>query len=86
MSWQKKYAQQVGEVVITGSFGDAWCMCVIMMMVKWPLLTWGDNEGDHARPVAPGQLQRLDQLLHLPDLDILVCVLGCLTHSYFSLE
>jgi len=36
------------------------------------LLTRWDDEGDHAGAVAPGRLQGLDQLLHLPDLHIFV--------------
>ena len=42
--------------------------------------TWRYDQGDHAGAVPPRRLQRLDQLLHLPDLDILVGVLCCLAH------
>ena len=45
-----------------------------------PRRTWRDDQRDHAGAVPPRRLQRLDQLLHLPDLDILVGVLGCLAH------
>ena len=42
--------------------------------------TRGDDQRDHAGAVPPGRLQRLDQLLHLPDLHILVSQLWGVTH------
>ena len=56
-------------------------VCVIMIILtSWSLLTWGDDEGDHAGPISSSCLQGLDQLLDFPDFNILVGVLRILTH------
>ena len=38
------------------------------------LVTWGDDQGDHAGPIPSRSFQGLDQLLDFPDLHILVRV------------